>query len=158
MVSSDCSIIFPCNGVFVIQIFMLFWFVHLDRATYNCPCEKTGSLRLTPTYSKVCPCDLLIVIAKAGIIGNCRLFKVNGKFTSLGSKSILGRVVMLPLWLSEIISATKEFVLRAFMINRVPLHNPFLGFKFLKSITTVPTFNFKLCGGNPERDTWRWMS
>ena len=44
----------------------------LENATYSCPCVKTGSGRYIPTLSKVWPCDLLIVMAKARLRGNCR--------------------------------------------------------------------------------------
>ena len=33
------------------------------RATYNCPCVKTSSLRSRPTFLSVCPGDLFIVMA-----------------------------------------------------------------------------------------------
>ena len=50
---------------------MLFFEVHRDNATYNCPCVKTGVRKFTPTYFSDCPCDLFIVIAKASLTGNC---------------------------------------------------------------------------------------
>ena len=40
------------------------------KATYNWPCEKTGSGMYKPQKLIVCPCDLLIVMPKAGLIGN----------------------------------------------------------------------------------------
>ena len=45
----------------------------LDSATYSWPCENTGSFKKTPTFAKVAPCALLMVIANADRIGNCTL-------------------------------------------------------------------------------------
>ena len=56
--------------------------VTLDRATYSCPCINGGCLRSTPTCFNDCPCDLLIVIAKHYITGNCFLDKVSGNSPS----------------------------------------------------------------------------
>jgi hypothetical protein len=47
--------------------------VALDNATYNWPWENTGSGKYTPTLGIVCPCALLIVMAKLSLIGNCFL-------------------------------------------------------------------------------------
>ena len=43
-----------------------------------------------PTLSKVCPCDLLMVMAKAKITGNCSLLSLNGKSESVGDMDIRG--------------------------------------------------------------------
>ena len=68
--------------------------VHLrarDKATYNCPCENTGFLRYIPTRFRLCPCALLIVIAKASLIGNCLLVRMKGNSISVVVKFILGK-------------------------------------------------------------------
>jgi hypothetical protein len=63
----------------------------LDRATYNCPWENTGSGRYTPTFGNVCPCALLIVIVKLRRTGNCFLLNLKGRDrSSEGDKGILG--------------------------------------------------------------------
>ena len=41
-----------------------------ENAVYNIQCIKTIVLRSPPTKSKVCPCALCTVIAKAALIGN----------------------------------------------------------------------------------------
>lgn len=51
----------------------------LLAATYNWSWEKSDRRNKIPTTSNVCPCDLLIVIVKTGIIGNCVLSKSKGK-------------------------------------------------------------------------------
>jgi hypothetical protein len=42
----------------------------LENATYSYPWLKTGCGRTSPNRSKVCPYDLLIVIANESRIGN----------------------------------------------------------------------------------------
>ena len=44
----------------------------LEHATYSCPWVNTWPLNQTPANFRVCPCDLLIVMAKAGLTGNCQ--------------------------------------------------------------------------------------
>ena len=44
--------------------------VHWERATYNCPWEKTGVCKSNPTFATDCPWDLLMIIAKASWTGN----------------------------------------------------------------------------------------
>ena len=43
-----------------------------------------------PYFSIVCPCDLLMIIAKAGVVGNCLLMRSKGSLTSEGIKDHLG--------------------------------------------------------------------
>ena len=45
--------------------------VALDSATYNWPCENTGSGKYTLMLGIVSPYALLTVIAKLSLIGNC---------------------------------------------------------------------------------------
>ena len=44
----------------------------------------------TPTFLRVCPWDLLMVIANATLTGNCRLLHSNGNSLSFGRKVTLG--------------------------------------------------------------------
>lgn len=60
-----------------------------EHATYNWPCEKHGFSRSNPQMDIVWPCDLLIVIANAKRIGNCR--RLNGMGESEGIIGIRGR-------------------------------------------------------------------
>ena len=62
-----------------------------EAATYICPWEKTGLGRYTPTLANVCPCDLLIVMAKAGRIGNWVRINSNGRAVSDGERQYLGK-------------------------------------------------------------------
>ena len=74
------------------KILMFDLVVALDSATYNWPCENTGSCKYIPTLGIVCPCALLTVIAKLSRIGNC--FRLNWKgniSSSEGHKGIQGR-------------------------------------------------------------------
>ena len=59
-------------------IYILFGFLQRESATYNCPWENKFFFLNIPTLLKLCPCDLLIVIANANTIGNCFLYKMNG--------------------------------------------------------------------------------
>ena len=56
--------------------------VTLERATYSCPCINDGCLRSTPTYINDSPCDLLMVIVKHSLTGNCFLVRTNGNSPS----------------------------------------------------------------------------
>jgi len=57
--------------------------VHRDRTTYNCPWLKIGCFKNNPTCLTDCFCDLLIVIAKANLTGNCFRLSVNGSSLAL---------------------------------------------------------------------------
>ena len=56
----------------------------LELATYSCPWVKTGDRSQTPTVVSVCPCDLLMVVAKAVRTGNCRLAQSKVKSPASG--------------------------------------------------------------------------
>ncbi len=60
------------------------------------PWVKTGSSRNKDTKSKVWPCDLLIVMAKAGLIGNWSLLSSSGKVMSLGISGMRGMYTTFP--------------------------------------------------------------
>ena len=82
----------PFSAAGTAKILMFDLAVALDSATYNWPCENTGSGKYTPTLGIVCPCSLLTVIAKLSRIGNC--FRLNWKgsiSSSDGHKGIRGR-------------------------------------------------------------------
>jgi hypothetical protein len=51
------------------------------KCVASCPWLKTFLRRSSPILSNICPCDLLIVIAKTNLIRNCLLKKVKGYFT-----------------------------------------------------------------------------
>ena len=51
----------------------------LDMATYSWPWEKHGFGRKMPSRSKVFPCALLTVMAKAAHTGNWRRVRVKGE-------------------------------------------------------------------------------
>jgi hypothetical protein len=63
----------------------------LDKATYNCSCENTGSGRYTPTVGSVWPCALLIIITRLRRMRNCFLLNLKGSDrSSNGDIRILG--------------------------------------------------------------------
>ena len=65
------------------------------RAAHTGPCyvqltmRKDGFTQVDADVCNVCPCDLLLVIANAGLIGNCLLLSVKGMSESVGDYSIL---------------------------------------------------------------------
>ena len=74
------------------RILMFDLAVALDSATYNWPCKNSGFGKYTPMLGIVCPCALLMVIAKPSRIGNC--FRLNWKgniSSSHGHKGMRGR-------------------------------------------------------------------
>ena len=58
------------------RILMFDLAVPLDSATYNWPCENTGSDKYTPTLGIVYPCDLLTVTPLSGFHGRLAGFLV----------------------------------------------------------------------------------
>ena len=59
-----------------------------------------------PTLLKVCPCDLLIVIANARRTGNCRRFKIKGNLLSDAVSVMRGINTRLPICDPVMISAS----------------------------------------------------
>ena len=60
----------------------------LKQPTYSWPSERAGVSRLRSIILKLCPCDLLMVIAMLCLTGNCSLFDSTGShlhFTPMGS-------------------------------------------------------------------------
>ena len=87
----------------------------LEQATYSCPWAKASVLIQSPATFRVwpvtlmhlllntsidsysiLPCDLLMVMAKAGLTGNCLLCQVKGYSPTLGFKPTLGMSTLLP--------------------------------------------------------------
>ena len=95
-----------------------------DNATYSCPCEKTGFDKLTPILDKVCPFDLFIVIANAGLIENCLLLKVKGSPESDGIISILGNITEFPAQVPFNTVASITLVPRIVIDSLVPFKRP----------------------------------
>ena len=92
------------------RILMFDLAVALDSATYNWPCENTGSSKYTPTLGIVYPCDLLTVIAKLSRIGNCFHLTWKGNISSSdGHKGIRGRKIGFPVCCPNTISASMVF-------------------------------------------------
>ena len=91
------------------------------------------------------PCDLLIVIAKAGFTGNCLL--THSMPPGLGTNIILG--------IRTVLYDPDTLHRRTFLsrfpsyISFVPLQSPCRGFKFLRSINGIIGFKSSECGGNP---------
>lgn len=77
-------------GAAILTTLIQFQFLHLDNATYSWPCENTGEPKNIPTLPIDCPCDLLMVMAKHGWMGNCRLLRVNGSCLLNDVQVILG--------------------------------------------------------------------
>lgn len=123
----------------------------LERATYNCPWLKTRSRWKRPTWSNVCPCDLLMVIAKAGIIGNCFRRSLKGTMRlSVDVKVNLGIRTSL-FWNRPVnIRACRMLWPHCVNFSLVPLQSPALIFRFLISITIAPTLRMRRCGGRPD--------
>ena len=57
-------------------------FLVSDNATQSIPCEKIKCWGCSPTVFKDWPCDLLVVIAKQGCMGNCFRWNWNGSIVS----------------------------------------------------------------------------
>ena len=124
--------------------------VHLENATYSCPCENTDVLRLIPTCSTDCPWDLLMVMAKASLTGNWSLLSGTGSVSALGDSLILGINTTFPANLLSllIILHWSTFFLTFNTTILVPLQSPSPGSKFLSRITGQPTLRQSKAEGN----------
>ena len=92
------------------RILMFDLAVALDSATYNWPCENTGSGKYTSTLGIVCPYALLTVITKLNRIGNCFCLNWKGNTSSSnGHKGIRGRKTRFPACCPNTISASMVF-------------------------------------------------
>jgi hypothetical protein len=124
--------------------------VALDRGTYNWPCENTGSGKYTPILGIVCPCALLMVVAKLSQIGN--YFRLNWKgIISLSDehKDMRGKKTIFLVCCPNTISVSMVFFWNPRIISLVPLQSPFAGSIFLSIMTGQPVFSFNTCGGRP---------
>jgi hypothetical protein len=109
-----------------------------EHATYNCSREKHNVLKSKPQTDIVWPCDLLIVIANANLIGNLRRLNCIG--TSVGIIGIRGHNIFSPRNLPFQMMASITFFINFLMTNRVPLHNRG-GFKLRNKITYILIYN-----------------
>ena len=124
----------------------LFLLPTLEHATYSWPCEKQGSSNWSPATFRVCPCDLLMDMAKQGRIGNWSLLNSKGRSSMMSG--ILGMKTSSPFALPQITVASITWAYRFFTTNLVPLHS-FGGWRFLSSIIGVPFFRLMLWDGTP---------
>lgn len=146
--AGNCSSALGSCHPFIANILHVRLSVARETATYNCPCENTGLSNKMPKCCKLWPCDLLMVIAKAGNTGNCRLVMGNGKSVSDGLKEMRGNEIVVPAWSPVTTRASMHRVCKRVMIMRVPFAKPLD--IFLKRSTGAPTFRRNSCGGMPE--------
>jgi hypothetical protein len=75
-----------------------------------------------------------MVIAKAGLIGNCLRLKSKGSLESEGINDIRGIKTLLPIKSPDAISALITLSPKALINNLVPLNEPFFEDIFLSNI------------------------
>lgn len=144
-------VLFCCfPSLSVMRIFNPFLDFTRDTATYNCPWENTDLGRYNPTFDRVWPWLLLIVIANATFNGNCLRRILNGSFVSEGVISILCNHTVSPTLVPVITFASIIWFASMVICNRVPLHKPSSGSIFLIIITGVPTLSLRVWLGSPE--------
>jgi hypothetical protein len=132
------------------RILILVLDVALNIATYNWPWKNTGAGRYTTTFGIIWPYDLLTVMAKLSLIGNCFLLNWNENISSLdGHNSIRGRNTHFPTCCPSTISASIVFLQNSRTTSLVPLHSSLAGSIFLSNMTGHPSLSFKTCGGSP---------
>jgi hypothetical protein len=122
----------------------------LDKATYNCSCENTGSVRYTPIVGSVWPYALLIVIVMLRHMGNYFLLNLKGSDRSsdgdigiLGMNTLSRASVLLTIFASIICLSI------ALTTKRVPLHKPLHGSKLRRRIREQLILILSSCGGRP---------
>jgi len=103
------------------------------------------------TYLTDWPCDLLMVIAKQILSGNCFLSKLNEIWDGEGVRVILGMKTFFPLSSSDINSILITRVDIFEMIPLVPLQTLSAGKRFLRTITGQPILSFNFAKGRPEQ-------
>ena len=151
---------------FLIANLMCFEEPTLEMQTYNWPCAKQGSLSQTPTFERVCPWDLLIVIANATRTGNCRRHHSKGYSLSLGFRVILGiKTLLLLCSPPAIVHSRRKMLCTLLKISLVPLHSPIFGLRLRISIRGIPGLMNSLWFGRPVGDNvlrystlYRWKS
>mmetsp|Transcript_2632 Transcript_2632/g.11262 ORF Transcript_2632/g.11262 Transcript_2632/m.11262 type:complete len:292 (+) Transcript_2632:52-927(+) len=98
--------------------------------------------RYMPTPPRmVCPCDLLMIMAKAGRTGNCVLVQWYGWRSSLGVSLMRGTHTFLTAPRSSLNShSSKSLDTTRFSVNIVPLHIPLAGSRLRSSMSGMPEF------------------
>ena len=125
------------------------------KYTYNWPYEEQGVGRQRPTVSKVWPWDLLMLIAKASLMGSCRHFRAKG--TVLSEEVILmrGMRAVCPAWLPVTILAMMTLDWSDLTMSLVPVMSP-CSF-WIKSMG-APILSSSRCGGRPDGCSWFKLS
>lgn len=121
-----------------------------DIATYSWPCVKTGCGRYNPTWSKLWPWLLLMVIAKDRITGNCLLHRVKGKEESEGVMLRRGIKTCILIWVPVMISAPMTCFSKRVIMSLVPLHSQMDLSMLRMSITGTPTLSLMMWLGSPD--------
>lgn len=106
-----------------------------------------------PTLVNVWPCALLIVMAKAGLSGNCRRRNEKGKSSSpaltvmvrRGMQTSRPRTPSAPVMISAWMTLTDMWR----TMSRVPLARPSARLILRRRMTTQTTFRLSACGGRP---------
>jgi len=110
-----------------------------ENATYNCSREKHEFSRSSPYICIDYPCVLLLIMANAKGIENCKLLNWIGE-----SDGVISIKTCSTLNLLFIIVDSTTFLMIFLTTNRVPLHSRD-GFMILNKIIGEPIFNCKLC-------------
>ena len=119
-----------------------------DRATYNCPWQKTKRQRFKPTVFNDWLCDLLIVIAKHDRTGNCLWVKIKDNSPSTLVRGMRGIIFNSPSWSLPKCWPSRLYRPMRVKINWESLFNPPDWSIFRNNITGAP--NFK-CNFEKER-------
>ena len=100
---------------------------------------------------KVCPCDLLIVMAKAGRTGNWRRRIWTGMVLSSASVFMLmrGTQTTFPTWLPVRILAWMTERDKCMITNLVPLARPRAGLTLRSKMIGIPTLRRSSWGAKP---------
>lgn len=110
--------------------------VHRDSATYNYPCANTGPDKKIPTFPKVCPWALFMVIHKAEVTGNCLRENGIGWSKSPWCMSFIFGRAMISQRFGPVITINLNIYDDTLRItNLVPLHSPDPMLRFLRIIT-----------------------
>ena len=140
----------PCIHVWMSWI-KIFWAQRaLEKATSSCPWENTGSGKYIPNSSKVCPCDLFIVIEYDNLSGNWILSSMKGRLASDDASLTLGIKTRSPCLFPVSISASITWSCNYTTISLVPLQRPRCTSRFLSSITIEFGLRMSLWGGIPD--------
>ncbi|GFV13240.1 hypothetical protein TNCV_3655601 [Trichonephila clavipes] len=107
----------------------------------SCPWEKQPLVKSMPALLNVCPCDLLIVIAKLTLIGNSSLLCSKGKFD--GIMGYRGTNTISPIQYPDIIRPSITFFYKDTTRSLVPLQS-FGGFKLRSSMKGIPILSSSL--------------